>query len=218
MDFLPSRAAASGSAQSQSRPASPRARARAAPPRPRPSRPSPSSARALARARWRSGRARTPRGGRMPATAAGWRSVAPTSASAHALTPPRAAPRHSSLRSASSLVHRAQLPFPPPPPHALAGRARSDELRPPQTSPSRHELPLSLAHPVLTSISRGKLHSPANRSPEFRPSSPWFSAPWKPRLRLFFSLTRASILFASSSRCSDTISRAAPWPERSSRR
>jgi hypothetical protein len=167
------------------------------------------------RARWRPGRARAPRGGRMPATAAGWRSVAPTDACARALTPPalRLATPPSTLPP-----HRARLPFPPPPPHALAGRTRSDELRPPLTPPSRHEFPLSLAHPVLTSISRGKLPSPANCSPEFRPSSPWFSAPWKPRLRLFSSLTRASTLFASSSRCSDTTSRAVPWPEGSSRR
>jgi hypothetical protein len=140
--FFSSRATATDSAQSQSRPASPRARARAAPPRPRPSRPSPSSARALARARWRSGRARTPRGGRMPATAAGWRSVAPTSASAHALTPP---------------AQRLAIPPSALPPRLfterscrfrLRHRTRSPDARVPTSS--GHRRPLHLATSFLS--------------------------------------------------------------------
>jgi hypothetical protein len=142
----------------------------------------------------------------------------PTSASAHSLTTPRSASLLSPSALPPCLFTARSCRVPPPPPHALAGRARSDELRPPQTTPSRPELSLSLAQPVLTSISRGKPHSHVNCSPEFRPSSPWFAAPWKPHLRPFFSLTRASISFASSSRCSDTVSRAAPWPEKCSRR
>jgi hypothetical protein len=138
-----------------------------------------------------------PRGGRTPATPAGWRPVAPAPLLPR-LPPSRRIRLPCSLSFLPTELVVAE--------HVHACLRHRQPLHPAPSTASISCIPCSPRLAVVRPRQR-KLLAGA------RPSSSESSAPWTPPLRSTFPLILEHILFASAPRCWSTPFRVVSWPE-----